>query len=151
MSIFTVTSNDTLVLNGRVFNDFATDDVTQITMPNELVNVKTGKKGNSIISQNAQGLNGVLTLKLNRGSSDDQFLNGILSGSLKDFPSTVLLAGSFVKRLGDGQGNIINDVYNLAGGTISKIPEGKENASGDVAQGEVTYIIKFTNVSRSMQ
>ena len=34
MSIFTVTSNDTLVLNGRVFNDFATDDVTQITMPN---------------------------------------------------------------------------------------------------------------------
>lgn len=151
MAIFTVVSNDTLTLNNRVFNDLASDTVTQIQLPNELVNIKTGKTGNSVIAQNAQGLNSNLTLKLNRGSSDDQFLSNILSGSLADFPSTVLLNGSFVKRIGDGNGNIISDVYTLAGGTISKIPEGEENTSGDVAQGVVTYMVKFVNTTRGIQ
>lgn len=151
MSIFTVTSNDTLILNGRVFNDMASDTVTQVQLPNELVNIKTGKTGNSVIAQNAQGLNSNLTIKLNRGSSDDQFMNNILQGSLTDFPSTVLLNGSFVKRLGDGAGNVVSDVYGLNGGTIAKIPEGEENTSGDVAQGVVTYMVKFVNTTRGIQ
>ena len=40
MAIFTVVSNDTLTLNNRVFNDLASDTVTQIQLPNELVNIK---------------------------------------------------------------------------------------------------------------
>lgn len=151
MPIFTVTSNDTLVLNGNVFNDLASDTVTKIDLPNELVNIKTGKGGNSVIAQNAQGLNSNLTIRLNRGSSDDQFLNNILKGSLTDFPSTTLLNGSFVKRLGDGQGNVVSDVYGLNGGTISKIPGGEENTSGDVEQGIVTYNIKFPNTTRDIK
>lgn len=151
MPIFTVVSNDTLTLNGRVFNDLASDTVTQIAIPNELVNIKTGKTGNSVIAQNAQGLNSNLTLRLNRGSSDDQYMNNVLQGSLADFPSTKLLNGSFVKRLGDGDGNVINDVYGLNGGVISKIPEGEENVSGDVVQGVVTYMVKFANTTRGIQ
>lgn len=151
MAIFTVTSNDTLVLNGRVFNDLASGAVTKIDLPNELVNIKTGKRGNSVIAQNAPGLNSNLTLRLNRGSSDDQFMNNILAGSQNDFPSTVLLGGSFVKRLGDGQGNVISDVYGLAGGAISKIPEAEENTDGDTAQGIVTWMVKFSNTDRNLQ
>lgn len=151
MALYTVTSNDTLTLNGRVFNDLASDTVTQIQIPNELVNITTGKKGNSVIAQNAKGLNSNLTIKLNRGSSDDQFLAGILSGSLNDFPSTILLNGSFRKRLGNGAGVVVTDVYDLGGGTIAKIPEGEENTSGDTAQGIVTYMIKFANTTRGIQ
>jgi hypothetical protein len=151
MAIFTVTSNDTLTLNGNVFNDMASDTVTKIDLPNELVNITTGKSGNSVIAQNAKGLNSNLTIKLNRGSSDDQFMNNILQGSLSDFPSIILLAGSFRKRLGDGQGNIVTDVYDLSGGVISKIPEGEENVSGDTAQGVVTYMVKFANTTRGIQ
>lgn len=148
---YAVTSNDTLTLNGRVFNDFADDDTTNIVLPNDLVNVKTGKEGNSIIAQNKQGLNSNMTLRLMRASPDDQYLNSLLAASQNDFPATQLLSGSFRKRIGDGSGNVATDVYNLAGGSISKIPEGKENTSGDTAQGVTIWAIKFTNTTRSIQ
>jgi hypothetical protein len=151
MAIFTVTGADTLVLNDRVFTDLATDDTTTVTMPNDLVNIKTGKNGNSLISKNFQGYNGNVTVKVARGSSDDQFLESILASMDNDFVGTALMTGSFTKVLGDGQGNRKSDVYTLAGGVISKIPEGKDNASGDTAQAEVTYDIKFCNCRRGIE
>lgn len=151
MSTVTVTSNDTLVLNNRVFNDFAVDDVTAISFPNELVTMKTGKNGNTIYAQNQQGQNANAVIRLMRGSSDDQFMQGIIQASLADFPSTVLMAGSFVKRLGDGQGNVLSDVYSLSGGVVSKLVEGKENVAGDVAQAESVYNIKFASAIRIIQ
>lgn len=151
MSTYTVTSNDTLTLNGNVFNDLAADDVTAIVFPNDLVTVKTGKDGNTLFAQNQQGKNATLTLRVMRGSSDDQFMQNILSGQLNDFPSASLMAGSFVKRLGDGQGNVLSDTYSLAGGVISKIPEGKENVSGDVMQAEAVYTVKFASAARIIQ
>lgn len=150
-AIFTVTSNDTLTLNGRVMVDLALDDVTNISFPNELVSRKTGKNGNTIFAQNQQGLNADLTLRLSRGSADDQYMQGLITANIGDFPSTQLLAGSFVKRLGDGQGNVLNDVYSLNGGVVAKIPDGKENVSGDVQQGESIYMIKFANALRIIQ
>lgn len=151
MAILTITGDDTIVLNGRVFNDFATADTSVITLPNELVNMKTGKNGNSIIARNMQGYNGNLTLRLSRASSDDQFLAAQLAAMQQNFVGTTLIAGSFTKKLGDGAGNITNDVYDLNGGVISKIPEGKENVDGDVTQAEVVYVIKFTNVTRNIE
>ena len=53
--------------------------------------------------------------------------------------------------MGDGQGNVINDVYELAGGVISKIPGGKENTDGDVTQAESVYKVKFANAARVIQ
>ncbi len=150
MAIYTVTSNDTLTLNGHVFNDLSVDDVTMIAFPNDLITRKTGKNGNTIFAQNAQGLNADLTLRVNRGSSDDQFLQGIISNQPEDFPSTVLLAGTFVKRLGDGLGDVISDTYLLEGGVISKQVEGKENVSGDVTQAESVYNIKFATAKRNI-
>ena len=150
MSNFTVTSSDTLTLNGHVFVDLSTDDVTSITFPNDLINMKTGKNGNTIFAQDAKGHNASLSLKLLRGSTDDQYMQGILSGMPTDFPSMTLLTGTFVKRLGDGQGNVLSDTYAMSGGVISKVPEGKENVSGDVAQAETVYNIKFAYASRSI-
>lgn len=150
MGIFALTSNDTLTLNGNVFNDFAYGDNCTISLPNELVNMKTGKNRNTVISQNATGFNGSATLRIMRGSADDQFLLGFVPTTKSDFPSTVLLGGTFVKRIGDGQGNVSNDTYTIAGGAIGKLPDGKENVEGDTEQGVVVYNIKFANVSRSI-
>lgn len=151
MAILAVTGNDTLVLNGNVFNDLATDDVTTITFPNDLANTKTGKSGNSLIALSPAGLNAQLTLKVVRGSSDDQFMNNQLSAQLSNFVGTPLMAGSFTKQMGDGNGNFVNDVYKLAGGVISKIPEGKENVAGDVEQSATIYMVKFVNCSRNIE
>lgn len=148
MSTVTITSNDTLVLNGRVINDLALGDVCNIVFPNELVTRKTGKGGNTIFAQNQQGQNGDMTLRVSRGSSDDQYLQGVIAANVGDFPSTQLLSGQFTKRLGDGAGNVLSDSYTLQGGVISKQVEGKENVEGDVTQGEAVYMIKFANVSR---
>ena len=151
MGTFTVTGNDTLVLNDNVFTDLATGTTSEITFPNELVNIKTGKNQNSLIALNQAGYNGNLVLKLARGSSDDQFLNNILAAMEGNFVGTALISGSFTKQLGDGAGNVTNDVYDLAGGVISKIPGAMENVEGDVAQAETTWNIKFTNCSRSIE
>jgi hypothetical protein len=148
MSIYTVSSNDTLTLNGHVFNDLSVDDVTTITFPNELITRKTGKNGNTIYAQNAQGVNADLSIRVMRGSADDQFLQGLIAAAPVDFPSTEFLKGTFVKRLGDGQGKVLSDTYDLQGGVISKQIEGKENVSGDVAQAEAVYNIKFASGGR---
>lgn len=150
MPLFTVTSNDTLTLNGRVMTDLSLGDITTIGFPSDLVTRKTGKNGNTIFAQMAPGQNADLTLRLSRGSSDDQYMQGLISAAPKDFPSTVLLAGTFVKRLGDGLGNVISDTYTLQGGVISKQIEGKENVDGDVVQGEAVYNIKFASAARNI-
>ena len=149
--IFTVTSNDTLTLGGHVFVDLAEGDITTITFPNALITRKTGKNGNTLFAQNASGLNADLTLRLMRGSADDAYMMGLINTAPTDFPSTVLLAGTFVKRLGDGQGNVVSDTYTLAGGVISKIPEGKENVEGDVSQAVTVYNVIFASGVRSLQ
>lgn len=148
--IFTVTSNDTLTLNGHVFNDLATDDVTTISFPNALVTRKTGKNGNTIYAQNAQGLNADLVLRVMRGSTDDQYCQQLINTSPEDFPATQLLTGTFVKRLGDGQGNVVSDTYTLAGGVISKLVDGKENVSGDTSQAEAIYNVIFASGARAI-
>lgn len=150
-AVYTVTSNDTLSLNGHVFADLGTDDVTTITFPTTVVTRKTGKNGNTIYAQNAQGLNCDLVLKVLRGSPDDQFMQGLINTVPTDFPSTTLLSGTFVKRLGDGQGNVTSDTYTLSGGVISKLVDGKENVSGDVMQAEATYNVIFASGQRSLQ
>lgn len=149
-AIFTVTSADTLTLNGHVFNDLGTDDITTITFPTPNITRKTGKNGNTVYAQNAQGLNCDLVLKLLRGSADDQYMQQLISTSPADFPSTQLLSGTFVKRLGDGQGNVISDTYTLTGGVISKLVDGKENVSGDTSQAEAIYNIIFASGQRSL-
>ena len=147
---FTVTSNDTLTLNGHVFNDLAYDDVTTVTFPNQLMSRKTGKNGNTIIAKNANGLNADVRIRLMRGSADDQYMQQLISQQPNDFPSLQLLGGTFVKRLGDGQGNVESDTYLLAGGTISKIPDGKENVSGDTEQGVAVYDMIFASGNRTL-
>lgn len=149
--IFTVTSDDTLTLNGHVFVDLADGDETMLTFPNNLVTRKTGKNGNTMFAQNASGLNCDLSLRIMRGSADDEFLQNLLNTVPADFPSTQLLTGTFVKRLGDGLGNIVSDTYTLTGGIISKIPEGKENVDGDTSQAVAIYNLIFASGVRSLQ
>ena len=148
MGVFAVTSNDTLTLNGHVFIDQAYGDVSKVTFPNELINMKTGKNGNTVISANASGFNADLELRLLRGSSDDQYMQALVIRPDSNFPATVLLDGTFAKMLGDGKGNVVYDVYTLAGGVVRRQVDGKENVEGDSEQAVSIYMIKFANSGR---
>lgn len=151
MSTLTVTGDDTLTLNGTVFNDLATGDVTHITFPNELVKVKTGKNQNTVYAKDETGNNAVMTLKLMRGSSDDRTMQKVIAKAQSSFVDQPLLTGQFVKRLGDGQGNSVRDVYDLKGGVVRKQVEGKDNTDGDTDQAVATYDILFALGTRSIQ
>lgn len=152
MTTFNITGDDTFTAFNRIFKDFATADVSTFTFNNNIVDAKTGKNQNTIYAKNETGNNAEVVLKLMRGSDDDAFMSNLLAQiDQGDFPSFQLGTGQFVKRLGDGQGNVRRDVYNLAGGIITKKPDNKENVEGDTEQGAVIWRMMFARVTKSIQ
>ncbi len=141
---------DTVNLNNRVFADFAEGNIAELTFPNEIANVKTGKNGNSIYSLNESGRQAEFKLRLLRGSGDDKFLLGLLNSQQNNFAGSVLLIGRFIKKIGDGKGKITNDTYICSGGIFTKIPEAKTNVDGEAEQSVVVYTFKFSNAPRTL-
>lgn len=151
MTTNTITGQDTLTIFGRNITDLASGDVSTITFNNDRAKMKTGKNNNTIYSRDSTGQNGEMVLRVNRGSSDDQFLEQQKILSDADFAATILAAGQFVKSLGDGLGNKKSDVYTLQGGIFMRNVDTKGNSDGDIEQGISTYRIGFAYTVRSIQ
>jgi hypothetical protein len=145
-----LTGKDTHIINDRIFVDFADGDCGSLEFPNNLVEVKVGKNKNSIYAFNASGQTVNYKVRIIRGSADDKFLNSEMNRYIQDPASYSLMSGEFVKRVGDGAGNVTNDTYKVDGGIIQKIPGGKDNVSGDTEQAVAEYMIVFANTDRSM-
>ncbi len=60
------------------------------------------------------------------------------------------MIGQFIKKLGDGAGNVASDTYVLSGGVFSKQVEGKTNVEGEVDQSVAMYTMKFANSPRAI-
>lgn len=151
MQTVAITGKDTLKINDRLIADLADGDVGALTFPNDLVNVKAGKNENILYALNASGKQGELTIRVVRAGPDDKFLNNLLSLMLNNFPGFTLLAGEFLKKVGDGKSNVAKDTYVLAGGVVSKIPEASSNAEGNTDQGLAIYHFKFGQCIRMIQ
>jgi hypothetical protein len=151
MATFTITGDDTLTLYNRVFTDLSDNDVSTITYNEDLVSGSVGKNQNTIFAKNEKGNAAQLVIRLIRGSSDDRFMQSKLSAMNSDFATTVLANGEFVKRLGDGDGNVFRDVSQLEGGMIQRRPDSKDNVSGDTEQGTAVYTMFFASAKRSIQ
>lgn len=150
MSTTSLTGKDTIKINGRILNDFADGDNCMLEFPNDLMTVKTGKDGNSIYAFNNSGRQCEVTLRLLRGSPDDRFLNN-LHALLKNDPAAfVLLTGEFIKNIGDGKGNVTQDIYILSGGTFKRSSGGSENGDGTTEQAIVVYNLAFSNAPRAI-
>jgi len=145
-----LTGKDTIKINGRILNDFADGDTAVLEYPNELVGVKTGKGGNSIYAFNTMGRQCSFTLRVLRGSSDDKFLNNLLSLFENDPAVFSLMTGELVKNIGDGEGSVTADTYILSGGAFRKKTDAKENVEGDTEQAVSVYSIIFSNGGRSI-
>jgi hypothetical protein len=150
MPTVSLTGNDTINIGGTVLADFGDGDIAELAFPNELMAVKTGKNGNSIFAFNATGLQCDLKLRVIRGSEDDKYLNGLIQDIKADPAAFVLLDGQFVKRVGDGQGNITNDTYILGGGVPTRQVPVSSNVEGATEQSIAVYEFKFTNVNRGI-
>ncbi len=150
MSTFSLTGTDTAVIGGVSLVDVADGDWFTLSFPNPLADLKTGKNGNSIFALNATGLQAEATARVIRGSLTDKFLNSLLQEQLQDFASFQVLEGHFVKRAGDGFGNISSDTYDTSGGIFTFNVDAKSNAEGDTEQSVSVYRFKFANGGRAL-
>lgn len=150
MPTVAMSGNDTIIINSRTFADFADTNVVELTFPNDIANVKTGKNGNSIYGLNESGRQCEVKIRVVRGSSDDKFMNALLSQQQLNFAGFTLVIGTFVKKIGDGAGNITSDTYVLSGGVFTKQVEGKSNVEGDTEQSVSIYTLKFSNAPRAI-
>lgn len=145
-----MSGNDAVTINNTVLSDLADGDCVMLTFPAEIATVKTGKGGNTIYGQNQTGKNAEVKIRVLRGSADDKFLNGLELNQQANFATTTLIIGTFVKLIGDGQGNLSNDTYVLSGGVFQKLNEGKMNVEGDAAQAVTEYSLKFSHATRTL-
>ena len=150
MSTVAMSGSDTINIQNHVFNDLADGNCVELTFPNDIASVKTGKNGNSIYGLNESGKQCEVKLRVVRGSADDKFLNNLLVQQQANFAGFVLLSGQFIKKLGDGQGNILSDTYIMGGGIFTKQVEGKTNVEGEVEQSIAIYTLKFSNAPRAL-
>ena len=148
--VVSLTGRDTININGVIFNDLADGDCAALTFPNDLSVLKTGKNGNTLYAFNYTGRQCQLVLRVIRGSSNDKYLNQLLSIYKQNPAGFTLIVGELVKNVGDGAGNIISDTYTLSGGTFKKETEVKENADGDTEQSVAIYTLTFSNAPRSI-
>lgn len=150
MSTVSLTGSDTISINNRVLNDLGTGTCAELTFPTDIANVKTGKNGNAIYALNESGKQADTKIRLVRGSADDKYLNNLLSQQQSNFAGFVLMPGEFIKKIGDGLGNITSDTYIMSGGVFVKQVPVKTNVEGDVEQSESEYMLKFANAPRVM-
>lgn len=141
-----LSGDDTTNIQGQVLKDQGDGDVTELSLPNEIAKVKTGKNGNSIFSFDATGLQCDVKVRVLRGSDDHKFLTGLVQEWISDPASFVLIDGEFVKRVGDGRGNITYDTYVLSGGVPTKIPGSADNVEGGTDQSIAIFEFRFSNV-----
>lgn len=148
--IVSLTGDDVIAINGTTLVDFADGDTAVLDFPNDITMAKTGKDGNSIFAFNNTGRQCTLVLRLLRGGADDTFLNNLFNLYVNNPAAFVLLTGEFIKNVGDGQGNITQDIYLLSGGLFKRGVNVKENADGDVEQAIAIWNLLFTNAPRSL-
>lgn len=146
-----LTGTDTLQIFGRTITAFGTGDYFTFTFDEELFKVEIGKDGNAVYAFNAPGLKSKGILKVLRGSRDDTYLNGLLSLMIADPAGFLLGTCVAVKRIGSGNGNIVNDVYIFGGAVFSKFPGVKGNQQGDTEQAMAVYEVMFTSATRAEQ
>ena len=145
-----LTGSDTTLINNRVLTDLADGDCVNLDFANEIATLKTGKNGNVIYSLNETGRECSVTIRLLRGSKDDKFLNNLIQIQKGNFAGFILLSGEFIKKVGDGEGNITSDTYIMSGGIFLKHVGAKNNAEGDTEQSVSIYELKFANAPRAL-
>lgn len=150
MATFAVTGNDTLIIDDYVINDLADGDAGALTHPDEIGTIAIGKNGNAIFSKNESGKRAELSLRVILGSPTDRMLQSKHTLQDQNFAGTIPMTGEFIKKVGDGVGNVKNISYVLAGGIFTKQIDVKTNTSGDVEQSIAIYTIGFAVAKRAI-
>lgn len=145
-----LTGDDVIIIKERQLADLADGDVVVLDTPNNIAEGKRGKNGNVIIAYNATGKVITATIRVLKGSSDDKFLNREFNTYINNRVGYIMMTAEFIKKVGDGAGNITSEIYTMSAGFVTKFPGSKENVEGDTEQGVSIYEIQFMNTDRAL-
>lgn len=151
MAEVSLTGQDTAQIDGIILESLADGNPFEITFPDELGTVKVGKNGNTIFAKNESGRKANVTLRVLTGGSDDKTLNSRMQQWITDPSTFELLVGMFIKRIGDGQGNIESKVYSCSQGIFRRQVAAKTSAEGDPDQSVSVFELVFGNCQVSIQ
>lgn len=151
MAEVSLTGQDTAQIDQQILATLADGNPFDLTFPNELGTVKAGKNGNTIFAKNEMGRVAEVTLRVLVGGSDDKYLNSRMQEWITDPSNFKLLTGMFIKRVGDGQGNVESKVYQCSEGFFKRQVEAKTAAEGDADQSVAVYTLTFGNCQVSIQ
>lgn len=143
MATFSLTGDDQIILNvaNNLTNDLADGDAVIVTIPNDLVNIQVGKNGNAIYAKDENGNRFDMEIRVLRGTTSDNDLLTKYLSTKANFSGSTFITGQFVKKFGDGNGNVNSYTYTLGGAMIRKAPEMKANVNGDTEQSVTVYNI----------
>lgn len=144
---YTLTGDDVIIINDQPLNYLANGDVGTVELPNNLVEIQSGKDVNTIFAVNPAGYNATLKVRVLMSSPDDKRLNG-LTPKVEGFARTILLTGSVIKQVGDGAGNVSYNTYALQGGMIQKQVNINANVNAETDQAVCEYTIVFAKAAR---
>ncbi len=151
MPAVALAGSDVIIIADNVLSDLADGTCVKIEPQGDIGIAKCSKDGNMIYGLNYSGLICHVTVRLVRGSYDDQILNGLLQQFINSPGTFTLMTGSFVKRVGDGSGNVVSEVYQLAGGIFKTLPGAQMDTSGSTEQSVTTYVMIFRTNMRMIQ
>lgn len=140
---YRLTGDDTFIVWDRTITDLADGDVVTIVADNNIAASVVGKGGNIIIAKDEQGKKCTITLRVLKGSPDDAFIQQYYSTYELDSVSFIVGNGSFAKRLGDGEGNVVYDTRYLKAIHFTKPPyDATFNVNGGTDQAVTVYTMQ---------
>lgn len=143
MAVINVAADSTtLVLNGRAITDFVAGDVLTLTPANPATaHVNSSNGGVSINERSDRGVYD-LTVRVQRLSADDSFLNN----ALRQSPPTVFNGSMKENYNRDGTDGV--ESWILENGSITTQPTITKNDQDGNALSE--YVIRFRDASRNL-
>ena len=116
-------------------------DVAKITFPDEYTKYALGKNGNVMITQNFSALKAELEVKVIVNSSDDRYLQSLVTNSLVDFVGTANFdATGTIYANNDNSGTEQIDI-NITGARVVNFVSFLDNSEGNEEMAMVMYKI----------
>lgn len=141
-----IIGNQVLILNDREIKDFAEGTIISLAPGGDIVTRLISKDRRVSYARNVENTGYTLTIRLLRGSSDEIYFSGLYKNIVenKQFAKTKLLNGTLDQEIGDGNGGVSTESWNLEGGMVSTRSEISFNVSGDNEQKVVVFTILVT-------
>ena len=144
-----VPSTDTLIIGGRNITALANDRAINLTTPNDFAGLTLGVKRDRVISPNADGNQGELTVRVFIASDDFKFLSD-LQRNIQNVQGNFVVDGLYTQKK-KRNGNTSKVTYRLTSMFVKNVGDVGVNSSTDPNDEQKEFIFLVGNVETITQ